>query len=81
MVDIFIIKGRHQIGREDSIQAVFRRMRRPEGFLYKQNIVFAMVPLSGRYDLAGMWNVDPPQGEKITDTDRDPDKSPNQSLN
>jgi hypothetical protein len=56
-------------------------MRRPEGFLYKQNIVFAMVPLSGRYDLAGMWNVDPPQGEKITDTDRDPDKSPNQSLN
>ncbi len=37
------------------------------------------VPLSGWYNLAGMWNVDPPQGEKITNTDRD--KSPNQNLN
>jgi hypothetical protein len=42
---------------------------------------FVMAPLSGRYNLAGMWNADPPQGEQITDTDRDPDKSPNQNLN
>jgi hypothetical protein len=29
------IKERQQIGREDSIQAVCRRMRRLEGFLYE----------------------------------------------